>query len=142
MAYTKMVSAGIKSTIPAIYGYMCWPSSQWTELFPHIPVYDSDVYAIVTEFLDESFVDMDPDNVGPQRAARAVMALEDIHQAGILHGKVDEGLRVNPRNNRVLWTGFENCRFSEEYKSKDLETEMQYVMSLIYGYNVCFFRSC
>ena len=138
-AYEILISAGATKNIQRVYGYMRWPSSVWKRKFPHISVYDSDVYAIITERIDSSFVNTSPQNVNLHLAARAVTSLEDIHQAGILHGSVRRNFLLNRDSRLTRWVRFENCRLPGEHNPEDLEKEMQFAMELFYGYYV---RSC
>ena len=132
-AYKKMVSSGIEDNIPRVYGFMYWESSKWNKKFPHVLVYEFDVYAIITESLGSSYVNMGSENIGPTRAACAVMSLENIHRAGILHGNVVGNLLVNPSINRTVWVGFENCRLADDHTPEESEAEMLYVTTLLYG---------
>src|ERR1700693_3060438 len=79
-----MLAAGIKCNIPQVLGYMHWKSSLWREQFPHVLVYDTEVYAFITTLLESSCVNMSSENVSPEVATSAVTSLEGIHKAGIL----------------------------------------------------------
>jgi|SRR5277367_980072 hypothetical protein len=136
-AYEILISAGATKIIPRVYGYMRWSSKEWKLQFAHTPLYDRDAYAIITERIDSWYTDVSSKNVDPHVAARAVTSLEEIHQAGILHGNVRGSCLVNRRTRATRWVRFEHCRFPGEYSPEDLEYEIQFAMELFYGFYVC-----
>jgi hypothetical protein len=135
-AYEILISAGATKNIQRVYGYMRWSSRVWKLQFPHISVYDNEVYALITERMDSSFVDTSSRNVNLHLAARAVTSLEEIHRAGILHGNICHHFFVNRDIHATRWVRFENCRLPGEHTPEDLEKEMQFAMELFYGYYV------
>jgi hypothetical protein len=131
-AYERMISAGVEDGIPRVLGFMRWTSSRWERDFPHILAHGTDVYALVTERLRSSSV-MSSENICLDGAAGAVTSLDTIHRAGILHGNVQNNLLFDLPGRKATWVHFEDCRLPGEHTEHELETEMQYVLDLVYG---------
>ena len=136
-AYETLISAEASVDIQRVYGYMQWSSRLWRLQFPHISSYDGDVYAIITERTDSSFVEANEKNVNLHLAARAVTSLEEIHRAGILHGSIRHNFLVNRLQHATRWVRFENCLLPDEHTPDVLEKEMEFAVELFYGYFVC-----
>jgi hypothetical protein len=135
-AYERVISAGLEDIIPRVFGFMYWTSSKWEHDFPHILANGSGVYALITEWLESSYVEMSSQNVDFYSAASAVTSLDAIHRAGVLHGNVKDSFLLDLQRRKAVWVCFEDCRLPGEHTDQDLELEMQYVVDIVYAYYV------
>ena len=141
-AYKIFFSCNVKQIVPQLYAYKVWTRREWNQKFPSLRLESETGESkgkITTLFLEyiANAETISPDNVSTMIAAKALAAMESIHELGIMHGDIHKhNLLIVPTTGRIVWIDFSAAVTPVDRLEKWLAFELKGVVDLVYYDNV------